>query len=51
MTEIPMPGDYGTTQPPPQPKKEGCCSQCCKCLVCLVVLIVVSIMTAVISLI
>ncbi|MFW9805352.1 MAG: hypothetical protein ACFFFK_01325 [Candidatus Thorarchaeota archaeon] len=30
MTEIPMPGDYGT-QPPPPPKEKGCCSRCCEC--------------------
>jgi hypothetical protein len=31
MTEIPMPGDYGTPEPQPTPQSKGCCTRICEC--------------------
>ncbi|MHA2352047.1 MAG: hypothetical protein ACXAC0_04940 [Candidatus Thorarchaeota archaeon] len=39
MTEIPMPGDYGT-QPQPPPREKGCCSRCCECWMWLLLAVV-----------
>jgi len=44
MTEIPMPGDYGSTQPPQPAQRKGCCQRICECwlyLLCFAILVIV----------
>lgn len=36
MTEIPLPGDYGTSEPPKSEESKGCCARLCECWIQLV---------------